>query len=571
MADKAIRAHGRSLKDFEPLWPAEQTLLEACRTGEWAEIAEERPEAETDQNRVRAGFVRFLALGGDARAPVHEHGVQLEGAWLVGALELGSAEVQKSLKLARCRISRIEAWRAKLPMLNLSGSCLEAGLLGDGLRCEGDLVFRDGFLVNGEVRLLGAYIGGDLDCEDGRFIKQRSIAISCDGADIKGNVFFRGSFYAAGGVRLVGASVGGDLDFSGGRVENEGRDAVSLDRLKVAGTVFMRLGFCASGEVRMLAALIGGTLSCRGGRFQNPTGSALSADIVKVVGGVSLTDGFRAAGAVRFLGVTISGNFDLGGGHFENGGANALSLDGAKIDGALFFRDVAGLVGGVDLAAAHVGTLCDDAASWRSAAGRLALDGFTYGRLAGFAPTDAATRIAWLMQQRPDFLKADFRPQPWEQLVKVLREMGHPNEARQVAIEKQKMLRRAGRVKPSAWPFHWLYGLLVGYGYLPVRLLGFMAAAWLAFAVLFHGTWALAEDPAFVRVRGAALAAETSRPPFVPGLYSLDALLPIDLGQQQLWRPAAPAMRLAVTVETIFGWIASLLLLAVLGNLVKKD
>src|SRR5882672_5494248 len=80
---KPVHAFGRSLADFGKLWLAEKTLLDCCRRGEFAWIASERPEAETDDNRVRAAFIRFLALGGDDGHPVHERGVQLAGAWVV--------------------------------------------------------------------------------------------------------------------------------------------------------------------------------------------------------------------------------------------------------------------------------------------------------------------------------------------------------------------------------------------------------------------------------------------------------------------------------------------------------
>lgn len=82
MDPAAGRALGRSLGDFAPLSSAETVLLDAARRGVDAVIATDRPSAETDANRVRADFVRFLALGGVADAPVHEHGVQLIGGWL---------------------------------------------------------------------------------------------------------------------------------------------------------------------------------------------------------------------------------------------------------------------------------------------------------------------------------------------------------------------------------------------------------------------------------------------------------------------------------------------------------
>jgi hypothetical protein len=63
----------------------------------------------------------------------------------------------------------------------------------------------------------------------------------------------------------------------------------------------------------------------------------------------------------------------------------------------------------------------------------LKLDGFTYDRFAGVAPTDAAARCRWLARQSREHRIDAFRPQPYEQAAKVLREMGHAADARKIA------------------------------------------------------------------------------------------------------------------------------------------
>jgi hypothetical protein len=52
-------------------------------------------------------------------------------------------------------------------------------------------------------------------------------------------------------------------------------------------------------------------------------------------------------------------------------------------------------------------------------------------------------RVNWLLRQPPEHLGSSFRPQPFEQLVKVLREMGHEKDAIQIAVAKQRMRRWA--------------------------------------------------------------------------------------------------------------------------------
>ena len=264
----------------------------------------------------------------------------------------------------------------------------------------------------------------------------------------------------------------------------------------------------------------------------------------------------------------------------------------------LIFRSVTAIAGEIDLSSASVGDLCDDPDSWAKASA-LVLDGFTYARISG-APTNAKSRIAWLDHQRPAHLGTDFRPQPWEQLIQVLRVMGHPGDARQVAIAKQVRLRKAGRTTGAMPPWlHWLYGILIGYGYRPLRLFGWMGLVWLVATVAFWGaanprtfgstTYLVA--PTKMGADAACLAEIDPLPcakrtpdyaTFFAPAYALDVLLPVvNLNYETQWQPVISidgkplrlghALRGLVWFEIAFGWVASLLLVGVLGNLIKKD
>ncbi|MFL6856887.1 MAG: hypothetical protein ACJ8EB_03145 [Allosphingosinicella sp.] len=530
-----LRPYGRSLRDFEPLSPAEKTLLDCCRQGEFAIIGEARPDKETEANRVRADFVRFLALGGDERAPVHEHGVQLFGAWLTNVLQLTAARVPRRMALWHCWIERIEAGQTSFELLSLSGTRLKGGLLGDRLHCEGSFFMNDGFHASGEVRLLGANIGGNLDCRAGLFENPSGDALSCDGSVISGSIIAAGC-HAKGNVRLHAVTIGGDLDVRGGLLETPGRHALSGDGANVSGSIYLSQGFRAVGQVRLVAAVSGGDVDLTNGRFEH------SKDV-------------------------------------------ALDCDRLHVRGRLFLSSLVAL-SGVDMSLAYVGTLCDDFVSWAGAKGRVVLDGFTYGRLAGIAPVDAGTRIDWLRLQVPTHLGEEFRPQPWEQVTIALRAMGHPDEARAVAVAKQDHLRRAGKMAAGARMFHWAYGALIGYGYMPWRLIRLMSLVWLFCGLVYW--WAANPGPlgpSSYLIAPAGKEANPRRPDyanFVPLFYSADVLLPvIDLGYKDEWQPvvtrdskpllAGQILRFIYWFEITFGWVAGLLLVAVVGNLVKKD
>lgn len=622
---------------------AERTLLQACRIGEIAVISEQRPQQATDENTVRAGFLRFLLLGGDHSTPVHERGVRLQGAWVAGALDLENTATVSAIYCVACTFAeQLILRRSKLPGGLFLMRSEVPGIEGDGLIATGGVFLRDGFQATGEVQLLGAKIGSDLDCGNGQFNGKEHHALVADSAEIKGSIFLNKRFQAIGEVRLLGAQIDGNLECSKGQFDGHGGDAFSVDRSVIKGNVFLHDGFHAIGEVRLLGAEIGGGLYCSKGQFDGREGKALSADGVMIKGDMFLSDGFHAMGEVRLLGAQISGDLNCSKGQIDGKDGDALCADGMRVTGGLFFRDLASPMNRVSLDSASVGVLVDDVNAW---GGDLVLDGFTYGSIGGGAPTTAAARLAWLDKQRPAMsgqsgAGGDFRPQPWKQLQKVLREMGHAEDARQVAIALEDRLRQADLIglSPQHWSrgrkwlyrasargFHLAFRILTGYGYRPIRLLGWFTGIWLACAAFY---WFAALPPNDVFAPSNPLVfqhadyqvcapnrpeanEEMAKPPkqqkvvgagnwylcselreeytgFSPLAYSLDVILPlVDLQQQKDWGPLIPTpqahpwyefrergmkhlTRLVIWFQTLFGWVASLLLVAIVSGLTKR-
>lgn len=506
--------HGRWLGDLTPLSYAEQELVKACTAGRiWKPKGwdgKHRPVIRTERNEIRGELLRFLALGGDSEHPVHEEGVMAWGAWVSGALNLHQANVPARLSLKRCHFESTPSFaKAQLPELVLSGSAMP-GLEADGARVFGDIVLRDRFKATGEVRLLGAKIKGDLVCSRGIFCSSSGHALSADRIRVSGSIFLSHRFVAIGKVRLVGAEIGSNLICSGGCFNNPGSDALIADRITVKGSLFLR---------------------------------------------------------------------------------------SAKVKGAIL------------LVAARLGSLVDDETCWN--AGQHKLDGLQYDRITG--SIDAISRIRWLKLQREKHLKAEFRPQPWEQLIKVLREMGHPYEAGEIAIAKQQQMREARKIKGWARTIpHWIYGKMAGYGHRPMWTVRWMVAVWLIMGIVF---WAGADHYGVIAPANPMITSETLYPEavtlcghgnelttesgktrwtectgvpdeystFQPFIYSLDLILPlVDLQQEADWAPVAEGptgkdlpvgvvLRWLMWFEILFGWMASLMLVAVLGRLVDKD
>jgi len=528
------RATKRSINDFVPLLAAEERLLSACSREESLVLSPTRPSGATAQNRIRASFLRFLALGGDEQHPVRERGIEVSGAFIDGELDVSFCKIQIPIALRRCMMSHgIDATAAVIDELALDGSSVP-GISADRFKCTGTLFLRNGFLSEGEVRLINAEIGGSLNCHRGKFI-------------------------------------------------NPGRDCISADGIYVGGQIHF--------------------------------------------------DNSHFEGCVRLLGARIEGNLDCQESSFNNAGEIILSCDGATIQDGLFWREMKSINGGVDLTTCYAAVLVDDIESWMSCS-YIEMDGFRYDRIIGFS--DSKDRIAWLRKQREESLRADFCPQPWEQLARILRETGHVEAARNISIEKHWAMARAGKIGQRAvegvpWLrrqyhaslnefsriLHVVYGVLAGFGHRPLWTVGWMIAVWIAAGSAYqlgdqHGVF----GPSSPIIQTSATTENCGAPgdtyltpsqiggkvvlkravpwthcpsvpaaytTFHPYVYSLDLLLPvIDLQQQDAWSPMVNnragqtlwwgrLMRWLLWGEILFGWLSGALLVAVLGKFVNRD
>jgi hypothetical protein len=562
-------AQPASLESFHPLRRAEAILLRAYRRGEIAKVGLRRPLVPSADTTIRGAFAGFLARGDTGT-----NRIDIVGAWIEGRFDLRDAVVRESLWFYRCVFDATPRFEgARIDGSVSFPDCLLAGLRAESCTFAGDLALNSGCTVRTEVRLARATIGQDLNCERLRLLSgERSTSVPrrrlmADGAHIAGDAILAGGFEADGNVRLVGVRIAGDLQVHDARltgsIDSEGvrGDALNLDQMRVAGRVSFDQGFSAAGTVRLKQARIDGDLDCTGAAFD-------------VFGDMSLS------------------------------GCASLLLDRAKVGGSLVLTRLKHPLIGASLNGARVGALHDDPTTW---GGRLALDGFSYARFADGAPTSAPFRLSWLAQQEPAHLGRDFRGQPWRQLIGVLRRMGHEGDAREVAVERESHLRRIGRVSTRApRPLRWLprlghrlFGVCAGYGHRPWRLVASMLVMWLLCGTVYwiaaeRGVMAPTDPLVFNDPRHAHcklgnwtqcpdLAAEY--PAFQPFAYSLDLLLPlVDLRQEHRWAAAAASVasvrdtdawgetaRVLAWLEILFGWAASLTLVAVFAGLFDRD
>jgi len=587
--------------------PAEERLIKAATEGTIADYSDHssadavvndpaQGERWGSERTIRAEIIYALAVGTNPRWHVHAKGVQLAGANIVGGLDFQGAKISCPLVFVNCYVGQpIILVDATAPTISLYGSYVKTVVAFRFVTLGSVLLYR-GFAVIEGVELDDAKIGGNLDCEGGSFYNFSGPAISADGLQVQGSVYMRARrlgassspFLANNEVRLLGAHIRGDLDCSGGLFEASNGRALSADRLVVDGEVCLRNGFRANGEVRLLGGQFRGNLDCAQSVFFNPGGTALNGDSLSV-GQVLLWHGFQARGSVRLVGSRINGDLNCTGGSFcaektpDNPHGLALTIDRAEIQ-ELFLRGVAQpSKGSVSVAYARVRLLNDDLESWPTA-GRSWLDGFVYDTIAAPASTHARERLDWLNRQPTD----RFWPQPYEQLVLVLRRMGHERDARKIAIAKQRASRKRGELGPGAFIWNLILGASVGHGYRSwlaiIWMLLFIAVGTAVFSEAKQlGIIAPAHENTYQPMTSNEFGApgkEVGQPDFQPLLYSIDVLLPfVDLHQKSSWwlYPRKPRDWAYVGCEFYFlghlilGWLLTGLLVAALAGIIKKD
>ena len=247
---------------FGELSAAEEKLLRRAESGDIAYCgpSEEEDDPENDpakadgwgkERTIRARLIRWLCVDSEASKHVDPRGIQVHAARIgdpsnENALDLTAASVPFSLSFPLCRFQLPLRLRdARIMGLILPGARIP-GLRADGVSVGGSVFLRNGFHAEGEVRLLGAVISGDLDCEGGTFVNKGGTALYADGIKVGGAVFLRNEFSVEGEVRFVGAEIDGQLNFNGAQFGDGSR--VNLENATVKQAFLWRgLGTGQSG------------------------------------------------------------------------------------------------------------------------------------------------------------------------------------------------------------------------------------------------------------------------------------------------------------------------------------
>ncbi|WP_195818622.1 hypothetical protein [Roseobacter sp. MH60115] len=237
--------------------PAEEKLLGACLAGKPCYLGDAVPAKGTPnpQVHIRANVLRYLITGGCKTHPIADWGIVLYGAHVTGALDLNFAKAQGVTGLIQCRFDNpIAALQAKLQLLNLDGSAFPA-LNAQGAKLKGDIFLRK-VTAETTVRVTGATIGGQLECDDAIFNATFGDAFNAQGAQVTGSVFLR-SITAEATVRVNSATIGGQLDCDGATFNATSEHALYAQGAQVMEGFLFRGVRTGQGVIDLNAAQVG--------------------------------------------------------------------------------------------------------------------------------------------------------------------------------------------------------------------------------------------------------------------------------------------------------------------------
>jgi hypothetical protein len=452
-----------------------------------------------------------------------------------GELRLADAKINGTLDFAAATLTKLES----------------TALSASGLTVDGNMYCRDGFRASGELRLLGANISGHLGFASANLMNPQGNALSADRLTVKQGMSCH-DVTANGQVRLLGANISGQLNFTGGSLNNPQGVALSADSLSVDGGMVCRNGFTAMGQVSLLGANIKGPLNLNGASLSNPRRIALVADSLTAEHGIFCANGFTARGEVRLIGANIKGPLNFNGATLTNPNGFTLNAQYLRCS-TIVLRTQEPPQGTVSLMNAQVDTFYDSEDSWPQS---LRLAGFSYGALVATPDVGPKARLQWLGRD-----KDTYTPQLYEQLATFYRKVGRDDDARKVAITKQRRRRST-----LSWPgkiWNSLLDSTVGYGYQTWK-----AGVCLLVMVLL-GWWIF--DRAHSVHHLVAAKPPGQRPLFHAGAYALDLLLPFaDLGYQSAWVAGGWA-RGCYLAWNLAGWLLITAVVAALSGLIKRE
>jgi hypothetical protein len=392
-------------------------------------------------------------------------------------------------------------------------------------------------------------------------------------------------------ITMLGCYIPDGVDFSNARLQaidlrRSWTGPIDGDSSEIAGEVSMLMGHY--GYVSLFRAHIGGSLDFHGAHVSNPDGDSVFATEATIGGDADFHQGFTTDGMVDFRFAKVGHSLSFNDVRFDGKGQNGLNAERAQVAGMIYWVNIRHTpLTILDLSDAHAEGFGDDTESW-PAPGNLNLDGFEYGAIVN-GPTDAEARLRWLGLQPPGY-----KPQPYEELAKVLVADGDDSGATQVLIAQRIAQRRFGSLSRVDRLWNLLLEATIGYGYRPLRavwwMMGFVGFGTVLFATGYRMKVVTPTEAQAYDIFVETGSAPAHYPEFNALAFSVEHFWPfVDLHQGLYWRPnprvcdedhvghdhlhaqviPARLMRWYLWVHILAGWTLTPLLLAGLSGLIR--
>ena len=189
----------RRLLEPSELWPQEQRLCGKAAEGGLLDLRCHRPGEDDpargrewdSHRRIRAQVLFQLLTGHGPQLVENVVAVRLQGAQIVGRLNLGGWKLRCPLELNQCHLRlRLNLAKAEVPNLNLRGSYVRAGLFARRLQVTHTFNLHKAQCTGG-VMLAGAHIAGGLDCSEAVFSNPGGLALNADRLTVDAGMFLR--------------------------------------------------------------------------------------------------------------------------------------------------------------------------------------------------------------------------------------------------------------------------------------------------------------------------------------------------------------------------------------------
>lgn len=548
------------------LTKTEKKLADKCKAGEPCRLGPDCPTEASAARTIRAEVLRYFLLGGCKAWPVDGRGVDLRGAFVKGRLDLSFAKTRGATRLRACHFDTIlTAEQTHFDLLDLSGSTVR-GLFAQVAEITGHF-FLDHITATATIDVNSTTVGGSFVCIGAELNVPAGTALNVHSSNIFGGVFLHPTHSEEKRGVAVPFAATGDVNFSSTTMGGFYAEEVSLDAADAA------------------VALSLTNIICKG---------------------PAKLDGATITGETILYGAHITGDLTVEKAKFTNDKGHAFNGQRIRVDQSFVWKKVQNGTGAVSLNGAHVAELDDHPDNWpdRDA---LHLDGFTYDRIRGKVST-SRDRMAWL--ENGSYFEGEFRPQPYSQYAKFLRDTGHDDDARNVLATREKLRRASQRAQfaksghPLALPINlWMHfwdlvlRYVVGYGHRPFNSVIALCIL-ITIAVLpAHLAWeegSFAPNSAVVQTSPGWLGYQFGDNPAAawsgdnaPGqdwetfnafAYGVDVVIPIiNFGQTEAWAPSTTRGRVGWHlwwgrwVLTSFGWIVTALGAAAITGIIRRE